>query len=236
MTEFLYLAISLGIQLVLFIPAFFFKTDKLTDFSYALTFIILAVIAAAIEQTMQKIVLAIVIILWALRLGIYLVIRIHAIGRDKRFDKIRSNPLKFLGFWLLQGTIVWVVSLPIIVGTGTLQWVGVVIWTVGLFIESIADHQKFVFKLQNKKDFISSGVWKYSRHPNYFGEILCWVGIFVAVVEPWWILISPLSIYLILRFGTGIPQLEKKYDERYKDDKKYQEYKKNTALLIPFLK
>jgi steroid 5-alpha reductase family enzyme len=106
----------------------------------------------------------------------------------------------------------------------------------------VSDHQKYVFK--NKKDtdkpFIDYGLWKYSRHPNYFGEILVWWGIFIFIMPSltglsYLTIVGPVLITVLICFVTGIPTLENKYDKRYKDNPDYQKYKRETSVLIPFL-
>ena len=148
-----YLAASIIFQLVMFIPAFIFKTDKLTDLSYSLTFIFLAFFAFFTNAvSIPKIILLLMINLWAIRLGSYLFIRISRIGKDTRFDGMRERFFKFLGFWLLQGLTVWVVilaslnffinnyfSIPLLI-------TGFAVWLAGLLIESFADYQKFTFR------------------------------------------------------------------------------------------
>ena len=119
------------------------------------------------------------------------------------------------------------------------MFLGIIIWFLGISIETISDWQKFAFKnkIQNKNLWIQSDLWRYSRHPNYFGEILCWLGIFIFTLTfmqglSWLTIISPLFITFILLFVSGIPPLEKRYDAKYADNKNYQEYKKRTSVLI----
>jgi steroid 5-alpha reductase family enzyme len=244
------LLISLSIQVFFFIFAATFKTDKLTDLSYGLTFITLTLFLLATLPSPQLIqtIAALLIIIWGLRLTSYLFIRILIIKKDHRFDTIRTNPLKFIQFWLLQGLSVWIIMLPsIIILSSTSPFslhpvtlMGFTLWFLGFTLETVADLQKFFFKLkpQNKDQFISHGLWKYSRHPNYFGEILCWWGIFTFALPylsswSWATIISPLYITILLLFVTGIPPLEKRYSQKYKHNKHYQQYRSSTSLLIP---
>lgn len=243
-----YLIISLIIQIILFIPAFLFKTDKLTDLSYSLSFVVLAFFAFfSSTQDTARILLLLMILLWALRLGSYLFYRINKIGRDTRFDDIRNNFFKFFMFWFLQGVSVFIIlinSLFIFSSKSNytfnyLSLIGVAVWALGLSIEGISDIQKFKFKQNNKGKWINSGLWKYARHPNYFGEMLCWIGIFIFssfylnLTQIVYSLISPLFIIFLLLFVTGIPTLEKKYDVQFKDNKEYWLYKQKTNLLLP---
>lgn len=243
----LFLLISLAIQFVLFIPAFLFKTDKLTDLSYSLTFLLLVGIAFfSTDFSWQALILFSMIALWALRLGTYLFIRILFMGKDKRFDEYRDNFLLFLRFWVLQGLTVWVVLLSSFLFFNQtprftiLSLIGLLVWLAGFIIESFADAQKFVF-IRSKKNvgrWIHSGLWAYSRHPNYFGEILCWLGVFLFVVSSLSLtqsliaFISPLFIAIILIFGTGLPPLEKSADKKWGHNSAYRKYKKETSILV----
>ena len=247
---FITLLISILIQTIFFIFAASFKTDKVTDLSYGLGFIFIVLYLLFINKSIGVVqaTISILIILWGLRLTSYLFKRILLIGKDKRFDGIRENFSKFLKFWIFQAVTIWIISLPstiIISKSGHLKYsifiyLGSIIWLTGMLFESVADQQKFNFKnkTENKDKWIQSGIWKYSRHPNYFGEMLCWWGIYIASfpnlngVENIAIL-GPVFISLLLIFISGVPPIEKKYNEKYKNNPEYQNYKKRTSLLIP---
>jgi steroid 5-alpha reductase family enzyme len=247
------LGISLLINIIIFVIAFILKSDKFTDITYALTFILLTVIALfQNEYNMFKIILAFLIFVWAIRLGGFLFIRINYFKKDKRFDGIRDNFFKFLGFFLLQGITVWVVLISTLlffninnISINFIFYIGIIIWIKGFLFETISDYQKFNFIKRNidKNNFINKGLWKYSRHPNYYGEILCWVGIFIITSYTLYLsniyhlifgFISPLFIYFLLRYFSGIPILEKNSDKRFKGNKEYLKYKENTPMLIPY--
>jgi steroid 5-alpha reductase family enzyme len=233
------LLFALGFNILMFIPAFLFKTDKLTDMSYSLTFIaLISYIFISKADVSGSWILFLMILLWALRLGIFLFVRIHKQKKDDRFDTMRNSFFKFLGFWLLQGITVWIVLIPAILFDGKYYLVGIVIWFIGVLIESIADIQKFMFKnkSKNKEKFIQSGLWYYSRHPNYFGEILTWIGVYIFSGIWLWGLVSPIYISLLLLFVSGIPILEQKADKKWGKSKEYRSYKKKTSLLIPWFK
>ena len=240
----------LVLQLFLFLLAYFFKTDKLTDISYALTFVIVVLfrLFSLPGPGLIQVVLVILICLWGIRLGGYLLIRIHKIGRDKRFDNIRPNFFKFLGFWLLQTLSIWTILLPANIflsittdqKLNTLSLFATILFLVFLLVETVADYQKYVFKLDptNKDKWINTGLWFYSRHPNYFGEIGLWWSVFLFVLPylsnyQYLSILGPLDITCLILFVSGIPILEKKYDQRYKDNPDYQKYKSQTRLLIP---
>ena len=133
--------------------------------------------------------LALMVGLWGLRLAGYLLFRIIHMGRDKRFDGVRENFWRFFRFWFFQGIAVWVIMLPVTVWFGApgawnpLMTVGVIVWAAGLVVEAVADAQKFAAKKQpgGESRWMDTGLWRYSRHPNYFGELLVWWGVFVFV-------------------------------------------------------
>lgn len=177
-------------------------------------------------------------------------IRILRVGKDKRFDDLRSSFIKFGKFWIGQACTSWVLMLPLTLALykggiiGFAAILGIVLWFVGLTIEAIADYQKFAFKqtYTNKNIWIQSGVWKYSRHPNYFGEILVWVGIYIycatslTLLEKVLGLSSPGLITAVLLFVSGVPILERAADRRWGDVAAYRLYKRNSRLLMPIPK
>ena len=244
--------VASGINVVMFVPAYFLRTDKLTDISYAVTFVVVSAIGIWLGgYSFPSLVVFLMVSFWAIRLGGYLLIRIKKIKRDKRFDGMRESFWRFSRFWLLQGLTVWAVLLPSIlffqnslVEISVVAYIGVVVWFVGLFIETVADAQKYRFinNAENKGRWIDTGLWKYSRHPNYFGEILVWIGIYIytlfglsfsqAIIG----IISPVYIVLLLLFASGIPLLEKVAEKRWGSDSEYQKYKRTTSVLVPLPK
>lgn len=233
----------------MFIPAYLYSTDKLTDLSYALTFMLLASVGYATSDmtTAHKIVLFMVLV-WAVRLGGFLFYRIRKQKRDKRFDEMRGSLIKFGRFWLLQGVSVFIVLTSSILfwrvenpTINSLSWLGLLVFLTGLVIEAIADwqKQKFSAKAKNKNRWIDVGLWSRSRHPNYLGEMLVWTGVYVFVfsslsgAERVVGLASPLYITILLLFVSGIPLLEKAADARWGEDKEYHEYKKRVPVLLP---
>lgn len=240
------LIFAVGFNLLLFIPAYLLQSDKLTDLSYALTFTVLAIFGynQSTRESIDTVLLTLVLI-WAIRLGGFLFIRILKEGKDSRFDEMRKSWFSFIRFWFFQGLTVFIVLLP-----GLLFWrqhkesnhlliAGVVIWTFGLLIEATADYQKYRFKRKGYKNWIDEGVWRASRHPNYLGEILVWVGFYITAFSGLsgldWLFASASPVYItfiLLRF-SGVPLLEKSADKKWGSDKSYQEYKKKVPVLIP---
>lgn len=228
------------IQILFFIFASIFKTDKFTDLSYGLTFVLIAIYLLIKGGS---VVLLIMPIIWGIRLATYLFIRILKIKKDQRFDGVRENFWSFAKFWLLQAISIFIICLPFIFASlndlpKKTNLLVLILFFVGLLIETIADWQKYQFKnKQNKKDlFIKHGLWKYSRHPNYFGEMLMWWSIYLFVVgdlNNWQhlLVIGPIYISSLLLFVTGVPTLEKKYEQKY--GKQWQEYKNKTSLIVP---
>ncbi len=237
--------ISIAVNIFFFIFAAKFKTDKVTDLSYGLSFIavILATLLVSGNFTLVNIVVSSMICLWAIRLAGFLFMRINKMKRDKRFDGIRENFWSFLKFWVLQALSVGIIILPAVLiipknenSLTVLSFIGLGLWIFGLVLEAVADQQKFNFKNkpENEGRFITTGVWKYSRHPNYLGEIMCWWGVFIFCISflsgvELLSTISPLYITLLLLFVTGIPTIENKY----RDNDEYKRYAEKTGVLLP---
>ena len=232
-----------------FVVAAIRKTDVVTDLSYSLSFAVLAIVLpfSGAGQSVQ-LVASLLVLVWAARLGVYLFRRILRIKVDHRFDEMRDRPLRFARFWILQAITVAVVMLPVsyLLGresapdVGPWMVAGAVIWLIGLALEAVSDAQKSAFKANATEGerFISSGLWKYSRHPNYFGEILVWWGLFLFAVPfldgaAFAVVIGPIFITLLLVFVSGIPLLERSAEAKYGDDPAYREYKRRTSILVP---
>lgn len=247
------LGFVVALNVVGFLVAFKFKTDKLTDISYALSFASIAIFGVINNEftVIQWLVFALVI-LWSVRLGSFLLYRVHIVGKDGRFDEMRKSFFAFGRFWILQALTSWVVMLPasylfLSDKTTSLQATsvfGLLIALFGIIFEGIADWQKFQFNQnsKNKGKWIEQGLWKYSRHPNYFGEILTWYGMWAACM-PWLDnrssflgIISPLTITILLVGVSGIPILEKSANERWGKVGAYKTYRRRTSVLIPWFK
>lgn len=192
------------------------------------------------------------VICWAMRLGSFLFYRVVVVGEDSRFNKIKKNFVHFLFTWIIQGFWITITSGPAIViltkesqnKSNTLNMIeilGIVIWVIGMVIEAVADYQKFVFKMQDMKTtkFIQTGLWSYSRHPNYCAEIVIWIGVSVFGVSSLdglehAALISPIFVYLLLTKLSGVPILEGKANKRWGNDPEYIKYKENTPVMFPW--
>jgi len=242
------------IQFLVFIPSALRRTERFFDLTGSLTFITVSIALAVLApaQDARGWILAAMVIVWAARLGSFLFARVHRSGSDGRFDEIKTRPLRFFQVWCIQG--LWVAL------TASAAWIamsadaddrapldgfviaGVVVWLVGMALEIVADLQKQAFRADpaNKGEFIRTGLWSRSRHPNYFGEILVWIGVFLVaapVLQGWqWVaVLSPLFVILLLTRVSGIPLLEKRADERWGDRADYRAYRDRTPVLIPAL-
>ncbi len=242
-------ALAFGINWLAFVPANIFKTEKYYDLTGSLTYLSVVGVAAYFSQPLEAraMLVAIMVAVWAVRLGSFLFARIKKDGKDRRFDKIKTAPMRFLMTWTLQG--LWVIltaacALAVITSTsnvplGVFAYVGAVMWLVGFIIEVMADEQKKAFRANPENDgkFISTGIWAWSRHPNYFGEILLWLGIAVISVPvlsgvQWAVMISPLFVFVLLTRVSGVPKLEHHANKVWGDDPAYQQYKANTPALF----
>ena len=241
------------IQWLAFIPALLMKTEHFYDLVGGLTYVLMMVLVLYLNPSWdaRTLILVCLISIWALRLSLFLFRRISQDGSDSRFDSIKLDFMRFLIAWSGQG--LWIVitagcALAAMtakqkVPLDWLGYVGVLIWLCGFFIEVVADWQKRQFKRQSVKaaPFISSGLWRYSRHPNYLGEIILWIGIALIALPAltgWQhlTLISPLFVILLLTKMSGIPLLEEKADALWQDREDYQQYKATTPVLLPFRK
>lgn len=241
-------AAAFAIQFVVFIPAFIFRTEKFYDLTGGLTYLSITLFAISLNphSDLRSKLIATFICVWAIRLASFLFVRVLRAGEDSRFARIKHQFLRFLMAWTLQG--LWV-TFSLAAGLAAMNsrpvamdifaYAGVAIWLVGFSIESLADYQKGRFRSnpENKGKFITSGLWSCSRHPNYFGEIVLWLGIAVMafpVLQGWQYvtLVSPVFVTILLTKISGIPLLEEAADEKWGGKADYEEYKRRTSILL----
>lgn len=241
-------------QLSFFFVAAKLKFDKVTDFAGGTNFLILAVLTLILGESFftRQILVTIGVVLWSMRISGFLLYRIIVTGEDKRFDEMRNNFWKFLGFWVFQMIWVFTGSLPIILVNANQtsfsssklaaqDYIGIAMFVIGLLIEFEADRAKFAFKMDksNKGKWCNISVWAYSRHPNYFGEMLLWWGLWVIAQttfsEVWMYvsLVGPIFTMTILSFLSGMNLSEPLYNNRWATNAGYQEYRCTTSILIP---
>ena len=252
---FICLGIAFLFQWLIFIPSFIWETELYFDLTGSFTTLVIIGIAVYFKSNLpgsdvdvRSVILVVLVTAWTLRLGAFLFMRIHRAGEDKRFRKLKKSFPLFLRTWTLQGLWVFITCLAALTAVTSTKisevdvtfYLGLVLWICGFIIEVMADLQKSRFRAEkkNKDNFIQSGLWILSRHPNYLGEIILWLGIAIMALPVLWSwqyvsLLSPLFVYLLLTKVSGIPILEAQAEKNWGKQKDYQIYKKNTPLLFP---
>jgi steroid 5-alpha reductase family enzyme len=242
-------ALSFAINWVVFVPSFIQQTEHYFDLTGSLTFVTVVVTALVLSGAAdaRALLLAALVVVWAGRLGSFLFARIRRDGRDGRFDALKPSLPRFLMTWTLQGLWVLLTLAPALAAMTTLQprplgpfaAAGLAVWAIGFGIEVVADRQKREFRRHpgNRGRFITTGLWAWSRHPNYFGEITVWTGValLAAPVLGGWqylTLVSPLFVYLLLTRVSGIPLLEARAEARWGGDPAYRAYRDRTPPLF----
>ena len=238
-----------SIQWISFIPAYIFQTEKFFDLTGSITYLTTVFAALYITDSakISDYVIVSCVAIWAIRLGSFLFMRIHKAGEDRRFREIKTNFTRFFMTWTLQGMWVSMCLLCVLTALSSYSgiimnnvfYIGLLIFILGFIIEVVADHQKTVFRkdLNNKDKFISTGLWSYSRHPNYLGEILLWFGVAIMSFSSlqdlqYFTLISPIFVYILLVYISGIRILENQGDKKWGHLDSYKEYLKNTPRLF----
>ncbi|KAL8287537.1 hypothetical protein RQP46_003395 [Phenoliferia psychrophenolica] len=242
--------ISLGLQGALFLISFSLQTDKLTDLGGSANFFLLAIFTLCAGGTYhtRNIVASVLVLLWSTRLGGFLFFRVLKTGKDGRFDEMRSKFFSFMGFWAFQLFWVWTVSLPLTIlnspnvsdpsrgggnpAFGTARDIaGIIMFAIGFGIEAVGDQQKYLWKSSRpaKGEINDKGVWHFTRHPNFFGEIFLWWGMYTLCIEPavahatglgarralYGSVVGPIFISLLLFFVSGLPLAEKPTSKKY---------------------
>lgn len=243
-------AIAFLVQWAAFVPAWIYKTELYYDLTGSITYITVVLLALLLNDSIgpRDWLIAAMIVVWAARLGSFLFARVKQAGADRRFDRIKQDFAQFLMTWTLQGlwvTVTASAALAAIVSVSVEPldaWamVGGFLWFAGFMIEVVADHQKKVFKNDpaNRGRFIASGLWAWSRHPNYFGEMTLWLGIAIIAVPElsgwqYATLVSPVFVFVLIYFVSGVRMLEARADKRWGDDPEYQAYRSRTPILVP---
>ena len=243
------------IHWIAYIPAYVFQTEKFYDLTGSVTY--LSVVWFVFLSTYQSIslnfgnlILVLLISIWTIRLGLFLFMRIHKAGEDKRFRTIKTSASQFFMTFTISGLWVTLCSMCALVAISSpeglvmnaLTYFGIILFIIGFGIEIVADNQKTAFRSieANKDSFITSGLWSKSRHPNYFGEVLLWFAIAVisfSSLEGLQLitLISPVFTYILLVYVSGVRMLEDMNDKKWADNEQYKSYKKNTPMLFPKL-
>ena len=246
------------IHWIVFIPSMINQTEHYFDLmgsiSYVVTCLVsLYLVALSTDLSLRSIIIAFLIVIWAMRLGSFLFLRVKREGRDNRFNVMKTKFWWFLFTWTLGGLWVFVTMCAGLAAITSgknvdlfshpLDIIGLSFWIIGFVTEVIADNQKSRFRSnpENTNNFINEGLWKRSRHPNYFGEITLWLGITLMSLPvlsglQLITLISPVFVFILLTKISGVSMQEARAKKKWKDNEAYQEYLKNTPMLIPKLK
>ena len=242
-------AIGFILHWAIFIPSYAFQTEHYFDLTGSLSYITTVIVAMVLNPSLdiRDLIICAMILVWAVRLGSFLFWRIKKDGQDKRFIVMKTKFTWFLLTWTLGGLWVLVtmaaglaaLTSNTTVELGILGYVGIALWLFGFAVEVIADNQKTQFKKDpnNKDRFITSGLWSWSQHPNYFGEITLWLGLALLtypVLSGWQLvtLISPIFVYLLLTRLSGIPTLDRLAKEKWGSDSDYKAYVQATSKLM----
>lgn len=250
MSIFLISALAIVIYMsFLFLIAQYLKDNSIADIAWGPGFFMVYLVSLfqANHIELTQVLMGFVIAIWAFRLSIYIYNRNKGKGEDYRYQQWREEWGKyaviraFLQVFMLQGFFMFIIALPIIIvnykaysGFGMSEIIGIVFWLIGFYFEAVGDYQKSQFKANpdNKGKIMQSGLWKYTRHPNYFGEALLWWGIFLIALPSGMIfisIISPLVLTFLLLKVSGVAMLEKKYI----GNREFEEYAKRTNAFIP---
>lgn len=238
------------INWIVFVPSFVAHTEKFFDLTGSLTYLTVTAGAVVLSSDLdtRALVAALMVVVWASRLGLFLFRRVTKDGGDGRFDKMKFDFWQFAMTWTIQG--LWVsltmsTALAIITSEERESFalfgvIGTIVWITGFAIEVAADQQKTTFKSDpaNKGRFITTGLWSWSRHPNYFGEIVLWTGMAIMAIPilsgwRWFALVSPVFVFLLLTRVSGIPLLEQRAEKRWGDEPEFRSYTDSTSVLVP---
>jgi len=238
-------------MMLIFLIATFRKDNSIVDIGWGLGFIIIVVFNTLTTNylNIRTYIVLFLIIIWGFRLSYHIFIRNKSKKEDFRYAKWRKQWGKyfylrsFFQIYLLQGILMIIIGYPIIFilnnnnkSLSILDFLGILIWISGFLIEAVSDYQLKIFikeKKEYKGQIMTEGLWKYSRHPNYFGEALLWWGIFFISLNfeyGWTTIVSPVLIDFLLLKVSGIPMLEKKY----KNNKEFQKYAEKTNKFFPW--
>ncbi|MGL4821265.1 MAG: DUF1295 domain-containing protein [Bacilli bacterium] len=251
MNAFLFGAVVVSVFFIIFfIIGQLLENNSIVDIGWGLGFVVLSgalLLRSGFEDT-RLIVLTALIWLWGLRLAFYLFRRNVGKPEDYRYVNMRKRwgttlprVKAFFHVYVLQGVILYIISLSYMFvfntptqSMGVLEYSAMGIWLVGYIFQVVGDSQLRAFKQNpsNKGRVMTTGLWKYTRHPNYFGEAVMWWAIFLFTVSSggWYLFVSPLIITLFLRFVSGVPLLEK----RYAGNAEYDAYKRVTPVFVPW--
>lgn len=245
-----YLLIALilfGYMTAWYVVGLIIKRNDVADIAWGIGFVTLSWISLLLSEiTVRGILVVILVTVWGVRLSFHIYLRNRNKSEDYRYQVWRKEWNNFylrsyLQIYLLQGLFLYLIALPFLFinnsympGITMLDAIGICVWLIGFYFESVGDSQlkRFISNPKNKGKIMDQGLWKYSRHPNYFGEVTQWWGIFISTLSiphGYLTIIGPLTITILILFVSGVPLLEKKYIGR----PDFEEYKKNTSIFFP---
>jgi steroid 5-alpha reductase family enzyme len=242
------LLITLGYATLWFIISRILKRNDIADIAWGIGYILLGTYIFLTHPTSVHFHLIYgLIIAWGIRLSVHIFIRNKGKKEDVRYENMRKNWGKyvhlfsFLQVYVLQGVLMIAIASPLLFTAlatpqpiSPLVYIGILVWMIGFFFESVGDYQlaQFIKNPNNRGAILSRGLWKYTRHPNYFGEVTMWWGIFLISLSAgvgFWALVSPLTITILILGVSGIPMLEKKYQ----GNAAFDAYKQKTSAFFP---
>jgi steroid 5-alpha reductase family enzyme len=242
----------LGMMTLVWLLSLLLKNTSIVDIFWGSGFVLANWIYVALtpgDFVGRKVVLAALVTIWGLRLSLYILWRNWGEPEDFRYRKWREEHgdnwwwYSFFQTFLLQGMLMWIISIPLLAThflpastrLTLLDWLAILLWAVGFFFEAIGDYQMARFKADpsNKGKVLNNGVWRYTRHPNYFGDAAQWWGyyLFAAAAGAFWTLYSPVMMTVLLLRISGVALLEKTLTET---KPKYEEYIERTSAFIPW--
>jgi steroid 5-alpha reductase family enzyme len=245
------LAVILALMALLWLVSLGLKNSSIVDIFWGTGFVIAGWVYFILTPDgyfARKMLIGALVTIWGLRLSIHILLRNWGKPEDFRYQKWRREAggkwwwQSFFRVFLLQGVLLWVISAPLLAAQfralpaylTILDLLGVVVWLIGFFFEAVGDFQLSRFKArpENKGKILDSGVWRYTRHPNYFGDSAQWWGYFLiaASAAGWWTIFSPVLMTLLLLRVSGVTLLEKTLETR----PGYKEYIDRTSAFIPW--
>ena len=245
-----YALIVFAYFMVWYIITLIFENAGLIDIGWGFGFVVLAAYGLLTNPGVVSVALTAMVAVWGFRLSVHVFQRNVGKPEDYRYAAFRVdwgkwfNLRAFFQLFMFQALMMLVIALAFIYGNQQntihnipLFMAGILVWLVGFFFETVGDAQlkRFIANPENKGKVIDAGLWRYSRHPNYFGEAVLWWGVFMSALAcgaPWWTAVSPITITLLVRFVSGVPMLEK----RNQGKPGYESYCKRVNVFIPWFR
>lgn len=241
---------ALSFSIICFIISLILKRSDIADTFWGIGFIIIVISSFFTNRNLQlsNLIINTLVILWGVRLSYHIFSRNLKKEEDIRYIEMKKSwgknfyIMSYLQIFLLQSLLMYIIALPIIISNSNIgninfvTFLGFIVWLLGFIFESVGDWQlkNFIKKPENKGKIMTFGLWKYTRHPNYFGEVTMWWGIFLISINSgnWWLgILGPTTIsFLILRV-SGIPMTEKHFEGKLG----WEEYKNKTSAFLPMI-